>query len=404
MEKEILIKDYWYELPPDRIALYPLSERDQSRLLVYKDGIIEHSSFKQLTTFLPAGSTLFFNNTRVIPARLYFQKETGATIELFLLNPVWPSTLIQQAMETTRSARWICTIGNLKRWTEGTTLTRSINNISIHATLIDRDAGMVEFSWTPEDMSFAEIITQSGLTPLPPYLRRAAEESDRIRYQTVYSNKDGAVAAPTAGLHFTDSILETLRSLGHKTEFITLHVSAGTFQPVKVENAVEHTMHSEQVIVTYQHIIELIESRFTIAVGTTSLRTLESLYWYGSKLLTDSAQPFEITQFETSQIIGNVPRVKALEAIRQKMEREGLVSITGETSIMIMPGYSFKIVDALITNFHQPGSTLMLLVAAFTGTDWQRIYREALENNYRFLSYGDSSLLFHNLPTDLKAR
>lgn len=393
MEKKIRMKDFWYDLPPERIALYPLPERDQSKLLVYKDGDIEHSKFTQLSTFLPPNCTLFFNNTRVIPARLYFQKETGAIIELFLLNPVWPSTLIQQAMETTRSARWICTIGNLKRWTEGTTLTRSINNISINANLIDRDAGMVEFSWTPEDLSFAEIITRSGHTPLPPYLRRPAEESDRLRYQTVYSNHDGAVAAPTAGLHFTDKAIEELKNRGHKVEFLTLHVGAGTFQPVKVENALDHPMHSEQVIVTVQNIKEMQLARGTVAVGTTSMRTLESLYWYGAKLMKDPQATFNITQEDPYQL-PEVSKTKALETILQKMEKENLEKICGETAIMIIPGYEFKICNALITNFHQPGSTLMLLVAAFTGPEWKNIYAEALQNNYRFLSYGDSSLLF----------
>lgn len=396
MEMEILIKDYSYELPQERIALYPLPERDQSKLLVYRAGAIEHSKFTKLSSFLPAKSTLFFNNTRVIPARLHFQKETGATIELFLLSPVWPGTLVQQAMESKQSNRWVCTIGNLKRWPDGTQLTKSIHQVSISATLIDREAGIVEFHWTPAELSFAEIISQTGLTPLPPYLKRQAEESDRLRYQTVYSNHEGAVAAPTAGLHFTDRILEELKSKEHKIEFLTLHVSAGTFQPVKVENAFEHPMHCEQVIVTSQNIMELVSANPTIAVGTTSLRTLESLYWYGVKLINDPSLAFEITQFDPYQLPSRISKLKALEAIQKKMEIENLESITGETSIMIMPGYDFKVADALITNFHQPGSTLMLLVAAFVGSDWKDIYNEALKNDYRFLSYGDSSLLFPN--------
>jgi S-adenosylmethionine:tRNA ribosyltransferase-isomerase len=394
MEKEILIKDYWYELPAKQIALYPLPERDQSKLLVYKEGIIEHSKFTQLSHFLHPESTLFFNNTRVIPARLYFQKDTGATIELFLLNPVWPSTLVQQAMETKSSNRWVCTIGNLKRWTEETKLVKSTEHLTISAKLIDREAGIVEFSWSPAELSFAEIITQTGLTPLPPYLKREAEESDRLRYQTVYSNKEGAVAAPTAGLHFTDRILEELRSQQHKMEFLTLHVSAGTFQPVKVENVLDHPMHCEQVIVTYDNIKQLLLANSTVAVGTTSLRTLESIYWYGVKLIKNPDHPFTITQFDPYQLSSEVSKAKALAAVQQKMEREDLEALTGETSLMIMPGYTFKIADALITNFHQPGSTLMLLVAAFVGSDWKEIYNEALKNDYRFLSYGDSSLLF----------
>lgn len=394
MDKEILIKDYSYALPAERIALFPLPERDQSKLLVYKKGKIDHSTFKQLATFLPAKSTLFFNNTRVIPARLQFQKETGATVELFLLNPVWPSTLVQQAMESRHSNRWVCTIGNLKRWPKDIVLSKTINDYTLSATLIDREAGIVEFHWNPSDMSFAEIISQTGLTPLPPYLKRPAEESDRVRYQTVYSNQDGAVAAPTAGLHFTDSMLNEIKSEGHQIEFLTLHVSAGTFQPVKVENALAHPMHSEQVIITYDNLKKLISADFTIAVGTTSMRTLESLYWYGVKLSRNPQEVFEISQFDAYELSAVISKAKALEFILKKMENQNLDSMTGETSIMIMPGYDFKVVDALITNFHQPGSTLMLLVAAFVGSDWKAIYNEALTNDYRFLSYGDSSLLF----------
>ncbi len=396
MEMEILIKDYSYELPQERIALYPLPERDQSKLLVYRAGAIEHSKFTKLSSFLPAKSTLFFNNTRVIPARLYFQKETGATIELFLLSPVWPSTLVQQAMESKQSNRWVCTIGNLKRWPDGTKLTKSIQQVTISATLIDREAGIVEFNWTPAELIFAEIISQIGLTPLPPYLKRQAEESDRLRYQTVYSNLEGAVAAPTAGLHFTDRILEELKSQEHKIEFLTLHVGAGTFQPVKVENAFEHPMHCEQVMVTRENIKALVSANTIAAVGTTSMRTLESLYWYGVKLINNTSLPFEITQFDPYQLPSKISKLHALETIQKKMEIENLESITGETSIMIVPGYDFRVVDALITNFHQPGSTLMLLVAAFVGSDWKDIYHEALKNDYRFLSYGDSSLLFPN--------
>ncbi len=396
MEKEILIKDFWYELPSERIALYPLPERDQSKLLVYKNGIIEHAQFTQLASFLPSKSTLFFNNTRVIPARLYFQKETGAVIELFLLNPVLPGTLIQQAMEARQSNRWVCTIGNLKRWPEGTILIKDTGKLTISASLIERETGIVEFTWTPSELSFAEIIAQTGLTPLPPYLKRQAEESDKLRYQTVYSNLDGAVAAPTAGLHFTDRILNNIKTQAHKVEFLTLHVSAGTFQPVKVEKVVDHSMHSEQVIVTYENLKELLVTNFTIAVGTTSMRTLESLYWYGIKLIYDPKASFEITQFDPYQLPSTISKLQAFDAIRNKIKNEGIDAITGETSIMIMPGYDFKVVDALITNFHQPGSTLMLLVAAFVGNDWKMIYEEALKNDYRFLSYGDSSLLFPN--------
>lgn len=393
MQKDILIKDYWYELPQERIALYPLPDREKSKLLVYQNGVIEHSRFEKLSSFLPANSTLFFNNTRVIPARIFFQKETGATIELFLLNPVSPSPVVQQAMEARGSNQWVCTIGNLKRWSPRTTLTKNIQQITIDATLVDRENGIVEFTWTPGGLSFAEIISQIGLTPLPPYLNRPAEESDRHRYQTVYSNPEGAVAAPTAGLHFTDTILNELKRLGHKIEFLTLHVSAGTFQPVKVENAMDHSMHCEQVIVTINTVEVLLTSHFTIAVGTTSMRTLESLYWYGVKLIGNPEEEFIIHQFDPYQLPSQFSVEDALQAILTKMKKEKRESITGETSLMIVPGYPFKITKGLITNFHQPGSTLMLLVAAFVGASWKYIYDAALQNDYRFLSYGDSSLL-----------
>ncbi len=396
MEREILIKDYWYVLPQEKIALYPLQERDKSRLLVYENSQITHSKFDQLSSYLPFKSTFFFNNTRVIPARILFQKDSGGVIELFLLNPVAPVSIIQQAMEAKQSNQWLCTIGNLKRWPAGSNLIKRISEVSISAKLLDRNAGLVEFSWTPGDLSFAEIISKVGLTPLPPYLKRAAEETDRHRYQTVYSDHEGAVAAPTAGLHFTDHILNELKGQGHKVEFLTLHVSAGTFQPIKVENAIEHEMHNEQVIVSYENLRQLLASNFTIAVGTTSMRTLESLYWYGVKLINDPNEEFIINQFDPYRSPTQIPVDAALQAILRKMENDKIETIAGDTSIMIMPGYDFKVTNGLITNFHQPGSTLMLLVAAFVGQDWKRIYQEALQNEYRFLSYGDSSLLIPN--------
>lgn len=394
MKREILIKDYWYELPEERIAKYPLPERDSSKLLVYKDGAIAHSGFKNIGEFLPVNGTLFFNNTKVIPARLFFQKETGAVIELFLLNPVKPSSLVVQAMEARGNCQWECIIGNLKRWTEGLVLRRAINNIIITASLVNRDKGVVEFTWEPAALSFAEVIVESGQTPLPPYLNREAEESDKERYQTVYSQQQGAVAAPTAGLHFTDAILDKLRAEGHHTEFLTLHVSAGTFQPVKVENAVEHTMHNEQVVITKENIEALLKSKNVVAVGTTSMRTLESLFWFGVRLSKDASAPFRIEQDDPYTLNADLDLHEALTFILNRMEQSKQEVLYGETSIYIMPGYDFKVVDALVTNFHQPGSTLMLLVAAFIGEDWKKVYDTALTGGYRFLSYGDSSLLF----------
>ncbi len=395
MEPHIDMEDYVYDLPPGSIANYPLPERDQSKLLVYKDGAITHSQFSRLHEFLPDNSILFFNDTRVIPARLIFQKDTGAEIEIFLLNPLRPSTLMVEAMQATGLVRWQCSIGNLKRWTKGVSLARKNVNCTLEATLIDREEGVVEFGWSPAVLSFAEVISLTGVTPLPPYLKRKAEPGDRERYQTVYSNVEGAVAAPTAGLHFTERVLHQIKQQGILIDFLTLHVSAGTFQPVKVQNAVEHEMHAEQVIVSKDNIRHLLmPGKKVLAAGTTSLRTLESLYWYGVKLLAQPNAEFNITQHEPYQLKGNAAtRHESFHAIADMMQRKELTFITGETSIYILPGYEFRVCDGLITNFHQPGSTLLLLVAAFVGDYWKKIYRQALDNDYRFLSYGDGSLL-----------
>lgn len=393
METLIATKDYEYDLPPAQIALYPLAERDQSKLLVYKQGTIGHHQFNQVADFLPEASTLFFNDTKVIPARLFFQKDTGATIEIFLLNPADSTLLVQQAMVTTMSSQWICAIGNLKRWPDSVMLTKEENGVNLTAKIIDRTKSIIEFSWQPQSKSFAEIITIMGLTPLPPYLNRKAEASDRSTYQTVYSHHDGAVAAPTAGLHFTDRILKELTSQGHLIQFLTLHVSAGTFQPIKVKNALNHVMHNEQVVVTKKNIEAVLSAKSVVAVGTTSMRTLESLYWYGVKLMADSDADFYIEQSDPYKLPQDVDLKSAFNKVLNHLTRKGIEVLTGQTSIYIVPGYSFKVVDALLTNFHQPGSTLILLIAAFVGADWKTIYGEALKNKYRFLSYGDSSLL-----------
>ena len=393
MNPTINIKDYFYELPTDRIATHPLQNRDQSKLLVYKNGEILHTQFSSLANQIPLNSLLFFNDTKVIPARLYFQKETGAQIELFLLNPIRPHTLLQLAMEATSGVSWKCAIGNLKRWPDGTVLTKKINTIELQARLESREDSIVNFTWTPTDISFAEIINTIGVTPLPPYIKREAELADRERYQTVYSHYEGAVAAPTAGLHFTNQVLEDIKQRGNEIDFLTLHVSAATFQPVKVENATDHEMHSEQIVISKKNIDNLLLERPIVAIGTTSARTLESLYWYGVKLIHNPAADFTISQFDSYQLPPLHSRIDAIKAVAHKMDTENLESLTGNTSIYILPGYRFKVCTALVTNFHQPGSTLMLLVAACVGADWKKIYKEALANNYRFLSYGDSSLL-----------
>ena len=328
-----------------------------------------------------------------MPARLFFSKETGSEIELFLLDPYGGE--LSQAMQAHGSATWRCTIGNLKRWTKGLLLSKDINQVKLTASLVNREEGIVRFEWNPAELSFGEVLNFFGVTPLPPYIKRQAEPTDRERYQTIYSQAEGAVAAPTAGLHFTDKIINQIKANGAITDYVTLHVSAGTFQPVKVSNALDHTMHKERIIITKNNIKNLLqEDRKIIAVGTTSLRTLESVYWYGTKLLTNPDVPFKIEKLDPYASKGKSPSKKeSLQAIYDLMCRKEMEIIHGETSIYIVPGYQFQLVDALITNFHQPGSTLMLLVAAFVGEDWKRIYRQALDNDYRFLSYGDSSLL-----------
>jgi S-adenosylmethionine:tRNA ribosyltransferase-isomerase len=385
------IQDYSYELPDARIARYPVEPRDSSRLLVYQKGEISHHRFYQLPDLLPSHSFLFFNDTKVIPARLRFVKDTGAIIEIFLLQPVDVS-LIPLAMEARGQSTWQCSIGNLKRW-NGQLLRCKAGEIAVEAKLVDRAQGLVAFQWPPS-LTFAEVIAQAGFVPLPPYLGREAEAEDTQRYQTIYSKHAGAVAAPTAGLHFTEPVLENLRKKGVLSDFLTLHVSAGTFQPVKSENAWDHTMHAEHVVISRQNLKNLLEpSRKIIAVGTTSARTLESLYWFGVRLIHDPESPFRITQQEAYQQPHPPPAETAIRAVLKRMDQDQVDTLMGETSIYLMPGYRYRIVQGLITNFHQPASTLMLLVAALIGPDWRQVYDEALAKDYRFLSYGDSSLL-----------
>lgn len=391
--RSVNTNDYTYHLPPEKIAVYPLAQRDNSKLLVYKEKQISHAPFLSLAEHLPDDAFLFFNNTKVIPARLHFRKESGALIEIFLLNPLKPSILLSETMAAKRHCTWQCTIGNLKKWPEGMMLEKKINDLSLRASLIDRKAGHVEFTWEGDD-SFAAIIHAAGETPLPPYIKRKAETSDSERYQTIYSHFDGAVAAPTAGLHFTPASFDTLkkRNIGH--DFLTLHVSAGTFQPIKTADPEDHVMHEEQIIISRTNVRNLLTpGRLVTAVGTTSMRTLESLYWYGAKLLRNPNCDFRIGQRDPYTLSESPSMDQAMRAVMDYMDRNQLDHLIGETSIFIRPGYTFRICKALITNFHQPASTLILLVAAFVGDDWRKIYEEALTHDYRFLSYGDSSLL-----------
>lgn len=396
--KSIQLKDYEYELPESKIAKHPLNNRSNSKLLAYKQGNISHQEFKSIDEFVNTGSTLFFNNTKVIPARLHFKKDTGALIEIFLLEPISPTNEVAQAMLVKGSCEWHCMIGNFKKWKEGQILSNSLIldgvEVTLKAEISNRERQVIKFHWEA-DLPFVDIVSAAGKIPLPPYINRELNDDDKERYQTIYSKQDGAVAAPTAGLHFTEEVMNKLKSGGNTIDYLTLHVSAGTFQPIKVENALEHVMHSEQVVVSMHNIDTLLNSENVIAVGTTSMRTLESLYWYGVKLIKTQDHQFSIEklapyQFAASELPSGA---EAILAIKAHMEKHQLNTITGFTEIFIFPGYDFKICKGLITNFHLPGSTLILLVAAFIGEDWRKVYEEALENDYRFLSYGDSSIL-----------
>lgn len=399
----LILSDFLYELPIERIAQYPVSPRDHSRLLCYNKCEISHHRFYQLPDLLPKGSMLVFNQTKVIPARLFFQRETGARIEVLLIEPHRPP-LPAQALQTTDACVWKCMIGNKKKWKVSETLTHSwsIEGISckLNATWLDREADLIQFSWEPGDRSFGSLINSMGTPPLPPYLKRDPVEEDKIRYQTVYAKEEGAVAAPTAGLHFTEKLMEKLATKNISQVFINLHVGIGTFAPIKTEQVENHDMHSEKLSISLEVLRQLTARKAPIiAVGTTSMRLLESLYWLGVKASLDvmpfgQQKPF-LSQKEPYQYAAdtNIDRDAALQHLMAWMEAHQLEILQGSTSLYIMPGYKFRVCDGLITNYHQPGSTLILLVAAFTGTDWRKIYHEALKNDYRFLSYGDSSLL-----------
>ncbi|GAB3259193.1 S-adenosylmethionine:tRNA ribosyltransferase-isomerase [Larkinella harenae] len=396
---ELQLADFQYDLPDERIARFPLPRRDESRLLTYRGGRIEHRSFFELPDLLPEKSLLVFNNTKVIPARLHFQKATGAVIELFLLNPVPADRLVSEAMQDRHTSTWQCMIGNRKRWKPDEVLTKEIR-VGDQTTLLNAhwhsaDQSHIRFEWSGSE-SFAALLHEAGKIPLPPYLNREVTDADRDTYQTVYSRVEGAVAAPTAGLHFTPEVLTQLAQNGIQTEYLTLHVGAGTFQPIKATDVRQHTMHTEQVVYSRQNLEKLISHAGpVIAVGTTSMRSLESLYWFGVRLLRNEPEPFELDQQYAYSVQENeVPSPKeALQAILTHLLTAGQEQVIGHTGIYCMPGYRFRIVDGLVTNFHQPGSTLILLVAAFVGENWLTIYQEGLQNGYRFLSYGDSSLL-----------
>lgn len=381
------ISAFDYVLPDDRIARFPAEPRDHSRLLVYRSGEMTDASFYDLAGFLPEGCALVFNQTRVIHARLLLTRETGGRIEIFLLQPVAPFPDPASALSSSGETVWKCLVGNKKKWKDGEVLCLAGKTITWH----NREENEIRFS--AGDKAFGDWLPAAGKIPLPPYIQRDTVTSDNITYQTVYARHEGSVAAPTAGLHFTQRVFETLIQKQVTTDFITLHVGAGTFVPVSVENALEHTMHKERMYFTRSNIEFLLSHEYVIPVGTTSLRSLESLYWYGVMLSRDPEAEFHVPQFEPYERPSSLTVEESLTNILLKMEREGMEVLSGETSIFIVPGYRFRITKGLITNFHQPKSTLLLLVSALVGDAWKEIYDHAMHNNYRFLSFGDSSLL-----------
>ena len=399
--EQIRIEEFNYPLPDERIAKFPLTKRDESKLLVYRNGKIDEAVFKQLSDYLPQGSMLVYNNTRVIQARMLFQKETGAQIEVFCLEPVIPHDYAL-VFQQTESCSWLCLVGNLKKWKEGAlhkTIRMDDKEVVLSAERIKTtgDSHLVRFSWNNPQVTFAELLDAAGILPSPPYLHRETRESDLQTYQTVYSKIKGSVAAPTAGLHFTPEVLAGLDAKGFTREEVTLHVGAGTFKPVKSEVIGDHEMHTEFISVR-RSAIESIRTNLgrIIAVGTTSVRTLESLYYMGRTLVNNpDATPEElvVTQWTPYHDTEEVTAHEALTALLDYLGRNQTDTLLSATQIMIAPGYEFKIVKGIITNFHQPKSTLLLLISAFVNGNWKSIYNYALDNDFRFLSYGDSSLL-----------
>lgn len=408
--QQIQIKDYDYPLPPEQIALHPLARRDASRLLVYKDGHITDSRFAFLAQHLPEGATLVLNSTRVIEARILFQKATGGVVEIFCLQPFGQP--VESSLAQKSGADWQCLIGGASKWKPGQLLHKdlSINGqtITLTARYIEKlaDSFVVHFSWPDTGYSFAEILHAAGTIPLPPYIKRPAVTEDEERYQTIFALQQGSVAAPTAALHFTRDTFEELAQKSIHTEYLTLHVGAGTFKPVKAPAVGGHFMHEEPFTVTRSFLERLIRAKKIVAGGTTSLRTLESLYWLGIKVINGLLnKEYRLTQWEAYELAakyGPVDYRQSFTALLQHMGEAETEELHCVTSLLIVPGYRFSVPDALITNFHQPQSTLLLLIAAFIGEDWKNVYHHALAHHYRFLSYGDSSLLWKS-PKDRKS-
>lgn len=400
MIPEIRIEDYNYPLPDERIAKYPLQQRDGSKLLQYKDGLVCENRFIDIATLLPEGSLMVFNDTKVVPARLQFQRSTGAHIEIFCLEPVLPEEYVTMFAVTDR-CRWKCIVGNVKRWKNDTLHLYNpddnpeIASISLKADLVERqgETSIVEFTWDC-GLPFSKVLEIGGSVPIPPYLNRDTEDVDLERYQTLYARFRGSVAAPTAGLHFTENVLAAIRERDITTETVCLHVGAGTFLPVKSSLVSEHTMHREPFVVTLEFIEKLLaKTGKLVAVGTTSVRTLESLYYIGVKCI-ETGIPTDVDQWEPYSREYHYSLTESLEALAAYMRKNDLKDLQLGTRIIIVPSYTFRVVDVLVTNFHQPQSTLLLLISAFVKGDWHKIYDFALDNGFRFLSYGDSSLLF----------
>ncbi len=401
--KQLRIQDYSYLLPEDRIAFHPLPRRDASKLLVYREGCITDDVFTNLSNYIPANATLFFNQTKVIYARLLFYKESGARIELFCLEPSPVYSDMSTAMLQKSKVLWHCMVGGASKWKSDRVLEMTLpkGNISLYARQIKKAASYyeIEFSWNDASLSFAEILHAAGKVPLPPYIRRDVEKDDADRYQTIFAAYEGSVAAPTASLHFTPQVVADLEAKGIQTKHVTLHVGAGTFKPVKSDTMEEHPMHAEWFSIRASTIHDLLlhPDRFVIPVGTTCLRTLETLYWIGLKLVKQMPIDFSgiaLEQWEVYSLKPDVSRDEALGALLHYMHEHKLEELFTRTQILIAPSYTFHLCHALVTNFHQPQSTLLLLVAAFIGPQWLELYRYALDHNYRFLSYGDSSLLW----------
>lgn len=399
--KNIQIIDFTYDLPDERVAKYPLGNRDQSKLLVYKDGNISENAFNTIAQQIPEDTTLVFNNTKVIQARLIFHKETGARIEIFCLEPLSPADYAM-AFQAKDHSTWKCIVGNLRKW-KGGILSMPFfyegKEYHLQAQRVNDLEGAQEvgFSWDNPDLSFSEVLELTGRIPIPPYLHRDSEGSDLVRYQTVYSKYEGSVAAPTAGLHFTDEIFNDFAAKAIQRQELTLHVGAGTFKPVKAQCIGGHEMHTEHIQVTKSTLSNIVsQGDRIIAVGTTSVRTLESLYWMGVKILESKSSPDLLGQWEAYELPQHYSVSEAYDAIVDYLDNRGDDLFTAATQIIIAPGYSFRVICGLVTNFHQPQSTLLLLISALVGDDWRKIYDYALKNDFRFLSYGDSSLLWRS--------